>query len=174
MPSCDGHQFDVPVCEPNSARSPAFRARYRPPVSVRKIPFPGPPRSRGRSRGFAFAKLSAEEGFAASGAERGDGGPSVGFAGAVVTVGAAATREGGADVWLVRYDPHVIEVAVRRGENAGKMLPHKNVVREMILLGHWRGEAAKFPIPAGGDSELAEAAIVQSAGAGPVLAAARR
>jgi hypothetical protein len=107
-------------------------------------------------------------------AERGDGGPSVGFAGAVVTVGAAATREGGADVWLVRYDPHVIEVAVRRGENAGKTLPHKNVVREMILLGHWRGEAAKFPIPAGGDSELAEAAIVQSAGAGPVLAAARR
>ena len=43
------------------------RARYRPPVSVRKIPFPGPPRSRGRSRGFAFAKLSAEEGFAACG-----------------------------------------------------------------------------------------------------------
>src|SRR5271165_4877513 len=37
---------------------PAFRARYRPPVSVRKIPFPGPPRWRGRSRGFAFAKLS--------------------------------------------------------------------------------------------------------------------
>ncbi len=51
----------------HSARSPAFRARYRPPVSVRKIPFPGPPRWRGRSRGFAFAKLSAEEGFVASG-----------------------------------------------------------------------------------------------------------
>jgi hypothetical protein len=28
------------------------------------------------------------------------------------------------------------------------MLPHKDVVREMILLGQWRGEAAIFPVPA--------------------------
>ena len=35
-------QDRCPVCEANSALSPAFRARYRPPVSVRKIPFPGP------------------------------------------------------------------------------------------------------------------------------------
>ena len=41
------------VCEPNSGRSPAFCACNRPPVSARKIPFPGPMRSRGRSRGRA-------------------------------------------------------------------------------------------------------------------------
>ena len=105
-------------------------------------------------------------------AERGDSCPSVGFAGGQVTVGAAAAPGGGADVWLVRYDPRVIEVTVKRGENAGKTLPHKNVVREMILLGHWRGEAAKFPLPAMEDPDLAEAAIVQTAEAGPVLAAA--
>jgi hypothetical protein len=74
----------------------------------------------------------------------------------------------------VRYDPRVIEVVVKRGENAGKTLPHKNVVREMIVLGNWRGEAASFPLPAADDPELAEAVIVQTAGAGPVLAAARR
>ena len=91
-----------------------------------------------------------------------------------MAVGGAAAPEGGADVWLARYDPRVIEVAVKRGENAGKTLPHKNVVREMILLGHWRGEAASFPLPIGEDPALAEAAIVQTAGAGPVLAAARR
>jgi hypothetical protein len=107
-------------------------------------------------------------------AERGERGPSVGFTDDVVTVGGAAVPEGGADVWLARYDPRIIEVAVRRGENAGKTLPHKNVVREMILLGHWRGEAAKFPLPAGRDPDLAEAAIVQTTDAGPVLAAARR
>jgi hypothetical protein len=44
----------------------------------------------------------------------------------------------------------------------------------MILLGRWRGEAVKFPLPAAEDPDLAEAAIVQTAGAGPVLAAARR
>jgi hypothetical protein len=107
-------------------------------------------------------------------AERGDDGPSVGFADHVVTVGAAPAPGAGADVWLVRYNPRVIEVAVKRGENAGKTLSHKNVVREMILLGHWQGEAAKFSQPPDGDPDLEEAAIVQTTGAGPVLAAARR
>ena len=32
----------VAVCELNSGRSPAFCAQNRPPVSARKIPFPGP------------------------------------------------------------------------------------------------------------------------------------
>ena len=88
-------------------------------------------------------------------------------------VGAGAAPAGGADVWLVRYDPRVIEVAVRRGENAGRTLPHKDVVREMLLLGRWDGRAASFPTPAG-QPDLAEAAIVQEVGAGPILAAARR
>ena len=47
-------------------------------------------------------------------------------------------------------------------------------MREMILLGYWRGKAAKFSEPADGDPGLAEAAIVQTTGVGPVLAAARR
>jgi hypothetical protein len=61
-----------------------------------------------------------------------------------------------------------------RGDNAGGALPHKDVVDQMIFLGHWRGVAAAFPLPAGGAAGLAEAAIVQTAGAGPFLAAARR
>jgi hypothetical protein len=48
-------------------------------------------------------------------AERGDGGPSVGFADRMVTVGAAPAPDAGADVWLVRYNPRVIEVVVKRG-----------------------------------------------------------
>ena len=80
---------------------------------------------------------------------------------------------GGADVWLARYIPHTVEVTIPRGENAGHTLPYKHVVREMVLLGKWRGEAATFPVPSG-DSSLAEAAIVQGSGAGPILAAAKR
>ncbi len=105
--------------------------------------------------------------------DRGAGGPELGFAGGVVAVGAGAAPRGGADVWLVRYDPHVVEVEIRRGENAGRTLPHKNVVRELVLLGHWDGEAASFPAPAAA-AGLAEAVIVQTAGAGPILAAAKR
>ena len=106
--------------------------------------------------------------------DRGSGGPNVGFSGGAVTVGAGAPPSGGADVWLARYIPHTVEVAIPRGENAGHTLPYKDVVREMVLLGKWRGEAATFPLPGGGDAGLAEAAIVQCAGNGPVIAAAKR
>jgi hypothetical protein len=104
---------------------------------------------------------------------RGAGGPTVGFTGGAVTVGAGAAPAGGAEVWLARYIPHAVEVMIPRGENAGRTLPYKDVVREMVLLGHWRGETATFSLPAG-DPTLAEAVIVQSDGAGPILAAAKR
>ena len=106
--------------------------------------------------------------------DRGAGGPNVGFSGGAVTVGAGNSPRGGADVWLARYIPRTVEVSIPRGENAGHTLPYKDVVREMILLGKWRGEPASFTLPGGGESGLAEAAIVQGVGCGPVLAAARR
>ncbi len=106
--------------------------------------------------------------------DRGAGGPIVGFANGAVSVGAGAAPAGGAEVWLARYDPRTVEVAINRGENTGRTLPHKDIVHEMILLGHWNGQAAAFPLPAGGGPGFAEAALVQAAGSGPILAAARR
>ena len=106
--------------------------------------------------------------------DRGSGCPSVGFSGGAVTVGRGAAPSGGADVWLARYIPRTVEVSIPRGENAGHTLPYKDVVRELVLLGKWRGAAATFPAPEGGDPGLAEAAIVQASGAGPILAAAKR
>ncbi len=44
----------------------------------------------------------------------------------------------------------------------------------MVLVGHWRGEAASFPLAGASESGLAEAAIVQGKGCGPILAAAKR
>jgi len=105
--------------------------------------------------------------------DRGAGGPEVGFAGGAVSVGAGQPPSGGADVWLARYDPRAVEVAVKRGENAGHTLPYKGVVHEMVLIGHWHGAAASFPLPEGGEG-LADAVIVQASGTGPILAAARR
>ena len=83
--------------------------------------------------------------------DRGAGGPNVGFSGGAVTVGVGAAPAGGADVWLARYIPRTVEVAIPRGENAGHTLPYKDVVREMALIGHWHGEAATFPVPSGSD-----------------------
>src|SRR5271165_6764105 len=106
--------------------------------------------------------------------ERGASGPTVGFAGDAVAVGAGAAPVGGAEVWLARYIPRTVEVAIPRGENAGHTLPYKDVVREMVLICHWHGEATTFALPRGSDPSLAEAAIVQAVGAGPILAATRR
>jgi hypothetical protein len=106
--------------------------------------------------------------------DRGAGGPSIGFSGGAVTVGAGSAPAGGADVWLARYIPHTVEVAIPRGENGGRTLPYKDVVREMVLLGKWRGQAETFPVTGGSDPGLGEAAIVQANGAGPILAAAKR
>jgi len=95
------------------------------------------------------------------------------IAGASVSVGAAPTPPHGADVWLVRYDPRVVQVAIRRGENGGRTLPHRNVVKELIRLGAWNGQAARFNLPASPDPQLRTAVLVQTAGAGPILAAAK-
>ena len=62
--------------------------------------------------------------------DRGNGGPIVTVAGDKVTVSGSAPRAP-ATVWLVRYDPAVIQVPIQRGENGGRTLPHKNVVRQL-------------------------------------------
>jgi hypothetical protein len=88
---------------------------------------------------------------------------------AVVT-GPAATKA--ADVWLVRYDPRVVQVPVKRGENTGKTLPHKNVVKQLTKLGAWSGGQKAFAIPAA-PAGLSTAILVQAGPGGPILAAAK-
>jgi len=78
-----------------------------------------------------------------------------------------------ADVWLVRYDPRVVEVPVRRGDNGGRTLPHVDVVRELVRLGGWNGRTVGYALPAATRDGLRTAVLVQSPGGGPILAAAR-
>jgi hypothetical protein len=103
--------------------------------------------------------------------DRGATGPTVTVAGGRVTIGGAApSRPGG--VWLVRYDPNVVQVPIKRGENGGLTLPHKNVVRSLTRLGDWSGAARSYvlpPVPSG----LKSAILVQAGPGGPILAAAR-
>jgi hypothetical protein len=100
-----------------------------------------------------------------------DAGPEVALADGHVTVGRGEAPAGGADVWLVRYEPNLIEVAVTRGENTGHTLPHAHVVRDLVRLGTWDGSAASLELPAvaGG---LRTAVLVQAQNGGPILAAA--
>lgn len=99
-------------------------------------------------------------------------GPSLTVNGAEVEVGAGRAPPAPADVWLVRYDPRVVQVPVRAGENTGRTLPHKNVVKALIRLGGWTGQAARFALPPA-QPGLDSAILVQTKDAGPILAAAR-
>jgi hypothetical protein len=102
---------------------------------------------------------------------RGGAAPSIDVTDGGARIGAGAAPRGGADVWLVRYDPRRVEVAVQRGENAGHTLPHKNVVHDLSLLGRWAGGAMTVAVPSARDG-LKTAILIQTHGGGPILAAA--
>ena len=87
-----------------------------------------------------------------------------------VQVEAGAAPKGGADVWLVRFDPTTQEVAVKRGENRGQTLAQKNVVRELVRLGAWTGKARAYPLPPSADAKTLKSAIlVQAVHGGRIL-----
>jgi hypothetical protein len=100
-------------------------------------------------------------------------GPSLTVRGGKVEVGAGKAPPSAATVWLVRYDPRVRNVPIRRGENGGKTLPHKNIVVELRALGRWTGKAATYVLPPSPEGALSTAILVQTGTAGPILAAAR-
>lgn len=100
-------------------------------------------------------------------------GPALAVSQQAVNVGSAPPPSGGAQIWMVRYDPRTIQVPIRLGENGGKTLPHRNVVRELVPLGTWNGAAARHALPAPTQPGLRTAVLVQSVANGRILAAAR-
>jgi hypothetical protein len=99
------------------------------------------------------------------------GGPTIliGRASVAIPAGRVGTP---ATLWLVNYDPRTIQVAIRAGENGGRTLPHRNIVRELVALGTWTGTAARFRLPpaiAGTEAAL----LLQAGRGGPIIAARR-
>ncbi len=90
-----------------------------------------------------------------------------------VTVSPKNGFAGKAGVWIVYYDP-VHEVDVKAGENSGRVLRYRNVVRAMTPLGAWSGAENTFTIAKAdmvGKGEKC-AVVVQADDAGPILGAA--
>lgn len=99
------------------------------------------------------------------------GGPALSVSGSSVQVAAGQASSTTSTVWLVRYDPAVREVAIRAGENGGRTLPHRGIVRQLVRLGDWSGQAAAFPLPAATEARLSSAVLVQRGRGGPITAA---
>lgn len=98
-------------------------------------------------------------------------GPAISLGAGRIVISAGAARRDEADVWLVQYDPGVVEVPVRRGENSGRTLPHGHVVHDLTRLGHWNGRSVTFALPPVRNG-LKVAILVQEPNGGPILAAA--
>lgn len=104
--------------------------------------------------------------------DRGNGGPAIQHRGNKVMVGAGKTSKP-ATVWLVRYDPRTLNVPIRAGENGGRTLAHKNIVRSLTALGTWKGTPVAFDMPASGNPNYKTAVLVQQSKGGWILAAER-
>ena len=96
--------------------------------------------------------------------------PAIELIGGEARIGAGKAPSDGADVWLVRYDPNLVQVPVERGENSGATLPHTHVVHALTRLGSWNGAAALFAIPPAA-AGLRTAILVQGRQGGPILSA---
>jgi hypothetical protein len=97
-------------------------------------------------------------------------GPSIAIAKGEVTIGKGS---GQANVWLLRYDPRTHNVAIRSGENNGRTLPHKNIVRSLVKLGEWKGTNTSFKLPAEPIRQFNTVILVQRTGAREIIAAKR-
>ena len=89
---------------------------------------------------------------------------------ASVTISAG---KGSGDILLVHYDPRSQLVSIRAGENGGRKLPHKNIVRQLTTLGSWSGKAVSFKLPAKRDAAWQSVILLQTKKTGPILAARR-
>jgi hypothetical protein len=94
--------------------------------------------------------------------------PEIRFIGDRIAVGSSRHRAE-AEVWLIRYDPNGREVEVKGGENRGKTITYRNVVRELVRLGTWNGRPVSFKAPEAKREGLETLILVQERG-GPVLA----
>ena len=84
-------------------------------------------------------------------------------------VGSGRPPVGGAEVWLVRFDPRDQDVAVRRGDNRGQTIAHRNVVRQLVRLGAWAGRPRIYRLPPPPEEGLTSAVLVRGAAGGAMI-----
>lgn len=94
--------------------------------------------------------------------------------GAELSVTFEADYPGGADLYLLMVEPK-ISVTIKRGENKGREAQYANVVREIIRIVRWDGEAGTIvtDMSAPGDAFVVMLQQEQDGFAGRIIGAAR-
>jgi hypothetical protein len=78
-------------------------------------------------------------------------------------------------VSIVTYDPRLLAVDIKDGENSGKRLIFTHVVRNIEQIEDWNGGEQLFELPSftGVNAKWRRAALVQQGRGGPIIGAAR-
>lgn len=87
-----------------------------------------------------------------------------------VDVGSGRPPKGGAEVWLIRYDPREVAVTIKTGESRGQTIEHRNVVREIKRLGAWKGRPTAYRLPKDSEDGLKTLVLVQAPAGGRIIA----
>jgi hypothetical protein len=88
-----------------------------------------------------------------------------------IAIGSAAPVPGDATIWLFRVQSKAT-VKVGAGENAGRTLAYRNVVRDVKSIGLWKGQAVSIDLPRADPAAPqhdAIAVVVQQGGYGRIL-----
>ncbi len=80
---------------------------------------------------------------------------------------------GRAEVWLVRYDPQEHSVRVKTGDNKGKLVAQRYVVRELTRLGGYAGGERTYTVPKAALDGLSTLVMVQGVRGGPILSVSK-
>jgi hypothetical protein len=100
--------------------------------------------------------------------DRGPNRPVLTLTSAEIRINAALAQ---GEIFLVRYDPALVEIPILRGENSGRTLPHQNVVVEFRRLGTFTGAPLTLPLPKPSRPGLKTAILLQKGRGGPIIAA---
>jgi hypothetical protein len=122
-------------------------------------------------RGVLTGNRRADVDAAVTRFDRGAAGPVITIQGHDAIIGEGRPMDQ-VTAWLVRYDPRTIAVPIRAGENGGRTIAHRNIVRALVPLGPWRGAPLRVAIPTDRDG-LAGAILLQQGVGGPIVAARR-
>jgi hypothetical protein len=74
---------------------------------------------------------------------------------------------------MIRYDPREVEVSIKAGDNRGETVVQRNVVRQIVRLGVWRGAPKAYRLPSASDEGFKTLVVVQTPRGGRVLGLAQ-
>ncbi len=146
---------------------PAFTERQKDFMVANKRPNVATPQVVINGKGFITGATTADMAqglakYARTGPE-----PEIALNGGHLTVGAG---NGAAQVWVVRYDPKSLDVPITAGENNGRTLPHRHIVKSLVKVADWSGKPVAVDVPAA-PAGLQTAILLQAGRGGPIVAA---